>query len=94
MFRKGTTLLRKRIKNPVHNKLRTVILPLHVDIIQDDFWLNNHELLAMKPPQVYEWPKEMPLPDVVLQQLHLYSYKTEEKDESLVETMNDVSLEK
>lgn len=70
MYKKGTTLVRKRIKHPTHGKMRQVILPLHEDMIQDDFWRRNDEILSMKSSKVYEWPEDSALPELVLLQLH------------------------
>lgn len=85
MFRKGSTLLKKKVKHPNNGKLRTVIVPLHVDMIQDCFWLTNQEILGIKSPNVYKFPEDVPLPELVLQQLHLF--KPQDKDD-LVEDLN------
>ncbi|RZB73456.1 tRNA(His) guanylyltransferase [Asbolus verrucosus] len=81
MYRKGTILIRKRIKNPEHGKMRQVILPLHEDMIQDNFWQKHSEILAIKSSQSYEWPPDMPLPDIVMSQLHI---NTRDRDKEIV----------
>lgn len=78
MYKKGTILIRKRIKHPVHGKMRQVVLPLHEDLIQDHFWERNDEILSLKTSKTYEWSDDRPLPDLVLSQLHL---KQESKDD-------------
>ncbi|XP_974895.2 probable tRNA(His) guanylyltransferase [Tribolium castaneum] len=81
MFKKGTILIRKRIKSPKHGKARLVILPLHEDLIQDKFWEKNSEILAIKTAQLYEWPEESPLPSLVLSQLHIGEF---DRDKEIV----------
>ncbi|XP_018567778.1 probable tRNA(His) guanylyltransferase [Anoplophora glabripennis] len=71
MYRKGTILVRKGVKHPVHGKTRQVVLPLHEDMIQNDFWKRNDEILSMKSSKMYEWPGEITLPELVVSQLHL-----------------------
>ncbi|XP_063922736.1 probable tRNA(His) guanylyltransferase [Zophobas morio] len=78
MFKKGTILLRKRVKNPKHGKTRVVVLPFHEDLIQDSFWERNSEILGIKTAQHYEWPENTPLPLLVLSQLHLDPDRDEE----------------
>lgn len=73
IYKKGTTLLRKRIKNPRNEKMRQVVLPLHIDMIQDKFWSDNHEILDITTPGVYEWPVDKDLPKEVLIQLHIFN---------------------
>lgn len=46
MFRKGTTLIRKSIKED--KKSIHTIIPLNVDIIGDAFWRENPEILDPK----------------------------------------------
>ncbi|XP_025829713.1 probable tRNA(His) guanylyltransferase [Agrilus planipennis] len=50
MFKKGTILIRKRIKIPDQNKSRLVIVPLYEDLMQDKFWNEHSELLEIKSP--------------------------------------------
>lgn len=71
MYRKGTTLLRKRIKHPLHGKMRQVILPLHTDMIQEKFWQENKEILELGSSSTYDFPEGEVLPEIVLQQLHM-----------------------
>lgn len=71
MYRKGTILLRKKIKSPKNGKYKLVILPLHEDMIQDHFWKKNFEILQIEPCQNYEWPNELELPELVKKQLRL-----------------------
>lgn len=69
IFRKGTILLKKRLKRGQEDKPHHVVLPLHEDLIQDEFWRRHSEMLGLKPPAVYEWPSEEALPDLVSWQL-------------------------
>lgn len=77
MYRKGTTLLRKRIKHPKHQNLRQVVIPFYRDMISSSFWESNPEILSVETAGVYEWPIDEKLPDLVLPQLHLNDFKTE-----------------
>ncbi|XP_023159326.1 probable tRNA(His) guanylyltransferase, partial [Ceratitis capitata] len=52
MFRKGTILLRKRVK--IENSLnRQLIVDLHNDMIRDKFWKDHTELLGKYKPGDY-----------------------------------------
>lgn len=76
IYRKGTILLKKRIKHPTTGKNRLVIYPLHEDLIQDVFWRTNSEILEIKSCGFYEVSQDIELPDLVLTQLH--SFKSSE----------------
>lgn len=93
MYRKGTTLLRKKIRHPTHGKMRLVVLPLHVDMIQDSFWLENPEILGITSPYVYEWPESVSLPKLVLKQLYIKDIKTEkeQEDSSIAESKKEAT---
>lgn len=46
MFRKGTILLRKQVKIPGSDgKTKQLIIPFYEDMIREDFWKRNDELL-------------------------------------------------
>ncbi|CAH1395826.1 unnamed protein product [Nezara viridula] len=45
IFRKGTVLVRKCISWEGATKPKSVIIPLHCDIIKDDFWNSHPEIL-------------------------------------------------
>lgn len=70
IFKKGTILLKKKIKHPTHQKMRQVIVPLHEDLIKDKFWEVNSEILAIESSQLYEFPEQYDLPELILTQLH------------------------
>lgn len=70
-FKKGTILVRKRVKHPKHEKIRQVILPLHEDLIQDKFWQVNSEILALEASEFYDYQANCELPELVKHQLHL-----------------------
>ncbi|CAH0380617.1 unnamed protein product [Bemisia tabaci] len=53
LFRKGTTLVRKLVQTPPDNKLKQFIIPLNVDIIGEEFWKENPEIIGMKSIQIY-----------------------------------------
>ncbi|XP_067640696.1 probable tRNA(His) guanylyltransferase isoform X2 [Eurosta solidaginis] len=56
IFRKGTTLLRKRVKlmeKYGDDIYRTLIVPLHDDMICDKFWKEHSELLGKYKPGEY-----------------------------------------
>lgn len=69
LFKKGTILLRKKIKHPIHGKTRQVIFPLHENLINDEFWKKHWEILQIKAPQEHCTSDE--LPDLVIKQLKL-----------------------
>ncbi|XP_011198234.2 probable tRNA(His) guanylyltransferase [Bactrocera dorsalis] len=55
MFRKGTILLRKRVKISDHDSLnRQLIVPVHDDMIREKFWKDHTELLGKYKPGDYE----------------------------------------
>lgn len=85
IFKKGTILLRKKIKHPKHQKTQQVILPLHEDLIQDKFWEVNSEILSIKSSQLYEFPLCHDLPELILSQLH---YKERELSDNITEGSN------
>lgn len=102
MYREGTTLLRKKIISPKNGKLRQVIFPLHIDMIQDHFWIDNSELLELSSAGFYDWPEAVPLPKIVQEQLRLneptyvpYRWPAKPKKSSLgEETRDDVDQER
>lgn len=47
MFRKGTTLLRKKVKLTNDKKL-SLIVPIFEDMIDDSFWTRHPEILSGK----------------------------------------------
>ncbi|GLV41803.1 tRNA-histidine guanylyltransferase [Carabus blaptoides fortunei] len=72
IFRKGTILLRKIIKNPMKSNLKPcqVIYPFHKDLIKNQFWDENSEILSGNGVKTYEWNTETKLlPTLVLKQL-------------------------
>lgn len=46
MFRKGTILLRKRVRLPGSDSRRQMIFPIHDDMIKEKFWKVHEELLG------------------------------------------------
>lgn len=54
MFKKGTILLRKQVRVPRSDKLKTLICPFYEDMIRDEFWVRNDELLEKKKPKKLE----------------------------------------
>lgn len=79
LFKKGTILIRKRLKHPKHGKMRQVILPLHEDLIQNKFWQIHSEILAIESSQFYEFPPDSDLPELVQTQLHYNDIKFEKE---------------
>lgn len=73
MFKKGTILLRKRILNPRNGKEQLIILPLHEDMTNAQFFERHSEILCAESGKEYTWPEETPLPDLVLSQLGIVS---------------------
>lgn len=68
IFKKGTILLRKKVKLRESKHYKQVIVPLHEDLINEAFWITHHELLNLKSPQEYFFFGE--IPDLVLKQIH------------------------
>ncbi|XP_050428195.1 probable tRNA(His) guanylyltransferase [Adelges cooleyi] len=54
IFRKGTVLIRKKIKIPPSKTKKQVVYMLHVDIIGDSFWQENEEILSLEKSQLYK----------------------------------------
>lgn len=52
VFRKGTTLIRKLIASVKDNKLRQYIIPLYCDLMGEEFWKENPEIVGLKSLQV------------------------------------------
>lgn len=48
--------MRKLIPSPVDGKLRQLILPLHCDLMGDEFWKENPEIVGLKSLQVCHRP--------------------------------------
>ncbi|CAH0553165.1 unnamed protein product [Brassicogethes aeneus] len=71
MYRKGTILIRKKIKSPKSGKNKIIILPLHEDLIQDQFWKKNFEILEIQATQFYDWPPELEIPEFVKKQFKI-----------------------
>lgn len=71
LFRKGTTLLKKIIKDPLKDpKKCLVIFPFYKDLIKNKFWEENAEILNGKGPQLFDWTVECKLlPNLVLKQI-------------------------
>lgn len=81
MFKKGTTLLRKRVKNPKTGKHKQVILPLHIDLISAKFWEDHSEILAIKSAGDYEFEADVVMPELVKKQLHIQEMEAHETNE-------------
>lgn len=71
IFKKGTILLRKKIKGPNSKHFKQVILPLHEDLIGDKFWHDHHEILSLEKSQEYVYEDIEKLPKLVKSQLHI-----------------------
>lgn len=71
IFKKGTTLLRKKVKHPMKRKAKQIVLPVNVDIIGDNFWTQNSEVLDIHSPGNFEWTSELDNCKAVVGQLYL-----------------------
>lgn len=60
-YRKGTILVKKQVKIPGTNKTRLLMIPLHEDLIGDQFWKRNDELLSRGQAKYYDIGQELPL---------------------------------
>lgn len=72
MWRKGTTLVRKRMRVPeellaaavgderpaTDEKERMFVVPMHRDLIQERFWQKNAELLDKSAPPAVRWEEQ------------------------------------
>ncbi|XP_022197594.2 probable tRNA(His) guanylyltransferase [Nilaparvata lugens] len=54
MFKKGTVLVRKLMRDPSSDKTKKITIAMNCDIIGDAFWKENHEILEMKTSNLYE----------------------------------------
>uniref|UniRef100_A0A1B6CM51 tRNA(His) guanylyltransferase n=1 Tax=Clastoptera arizonana TaxID=38151 RepID=A0A1B6CM51_9HEMI len=54
LFRKGTSLVRKRVKSATDERLTHVVIPLNCDIISDKFWDENPDILQGAPLQEFD----------------------------------------
>lgn len=61
LFRKGTSLLRKRVKNSTDGKLHHVVIPLNCDIISSTFWTKNPDILSDQPLQEFDNVYNLPI---------------------------------
>lgn len=83
MYRKGTILLRKVVNSPPSaGKPRQVVLPFHTDLINDKFWNEHSEILALKLPQVYCEP------DLNVDNLKIQENLTEDKVNNKPDVIN------
>lgn len=69
MYRKGTILVTKQIKID-GDKKKKVVIPIHDDLIKEQFWTENDELLERKSPKLYEFP-DQELPQLVKETLKI-----------------------
>lgn len=65
MYRKGTTLLRKKVKLDGMDNAKQLVVPLHVDMIREKFWTEHHEILDKKPSLAYEFEKKGEEPSTI-----------------------------
>ncbi len=74
MYRKGTILLRKKVKIDGMKNAKQLVVPMHVDMIREQFWTEHSEILDKKPTQVYEFEKKDDessiIPRLVQMQVH------------------------
>lgn len=82
MYRKGTILLKKRVVVPgMGDKQRLLIVPLHRDMIQENFWTEHSELLDKTAPHPYEFfemnaqPAVEDFPEIVRKQIEKLSLR-------------------
>lgn len=55
LYRKGTTLVRKQVLiTQLGEKRYQLVVPLHTDIIKDQFWIDHPEILENDKPQHFE----------------------------------------
>lgn len=73
IYRKGTTLLWKRINNPRNGKKQSTVVPLYEDMTNPEFFERHTEVLSMESGPEYKWPDNNPFPDFVLSQLGITS---------------------
>lgn len=71
MFRKGTTLLRKEVRDQLADKDRSVVVDIHQDMIQEKFWQTHSEILDKKSKsgEPYEPEGGVALSQLVQEQL-------------------------
>lgn len=84
MFRKGTILVRKRIRNPRNGKQQLTIIPLHEDMTSPEFFERHSEVLNAESGKEYIWPKGTPLPDFVLSQLGISANDSADENSAVI----------
>lgn len=76
MFRKGTILLRKKVRLEDFANKRQLIIPLHEDMINDKFWKQHGELLGKYIPGDYEYKAEfLDNPKILTRQIKEFTIK-------------------
>lgn len=65
MYKKGTILLRKL----VNDASATLMVPLHVDMIQNHFWIKHNEILSCGPIRPFSFG-DAPMPQLCVVQLN------------------------
>lgn len=71
MYKKGTILIRKKLKNPRNGKQYVTIIPIHEDMTSSEFFEFHQEILTDQPAVEYAWPESTPFPDFVKAQLRI-----------------------
>lgn len=73
MYRKGTILVRKNVRiKKLNDKKCPLIVPLFVDLIQDQFWSEHSEILSEEKTQEMELNDELLENSLVKKQLERY----------------------
>lgn len=71
MFRKGTILLRKKVNLEHPNNKRNLIVPIHEDIIRENFWKEHSELFGKYVPGDYNNKVEVnKYPELIVKQIN------------------------
>lgn len=80
MFKKGTVLLKKRL---IHMSVSPVqvVIPFHIDLINDSFWKENNEILEITHPAAYIWPINEEMPLIITKQIQAHKYLVSKKPE-------------
>lgn len=73
MYRKGTILVRKNVHiASLNGKRCQLIVPLFIDLIRDQFWIDHAEVIDKEKPQDFEIDDELRAHSLIRKQLERY----------------------
>lgn len=76
IFKRGTLLLRKSIKN--ENLKKTFIVDVHDDMLKNSYWKDNYDILSSKSTNIHEGP----ITHIINEQIGNKKYNLKKLEES------------